>query len=594
MGWGGHPEGGPEAAVTRAKNRDESKWIPNERSTHYDDDFDAQKARSQAYARGAEADRPDGAPGGAKAVPAGNKPLPGSGVSPGRAVAPGPDEPLPPVIEPKKAKKAQKSPEQLAAEKEDLRQADIHRKNVTPERQAARDEIQRAAQQALAANPESDPLSAHHYINGHADLPDWITTKEHIGKHFDEVNPKLDYAKDEHRQRAADALTHDVLHGLSKNSSAYDWYDDTVDKSLNHIGQVAPKILTHKDHEMAFKLATAITSQGQDVFPNFESGYHGYRHWHKTGKLPEDPAIFGGGTKAQAMVANFKKVNRLWKELGPDGLREVLEKQMTMRDLRDKYGINLAGESPDHVMEGAAILGPKIGSFYNNLNKRFHSTTFDLWATRNLNRIAGSMLKFSPNSLLKDSVGKKGPKPGQLSRLDALLTNRTIEGADAKQQKAMLAEAKALRKLKNPTRERVLEAAPTIAEWAGREHNRYSKGTGGRSYPKELKSDSTSLAKNMDLNLTDLADAPRGPKQRKQFRDIYERTQANLAKHGIDMAHASNQAVLWFIEQKLFQMGGSRNRASFDYLDASHRLVRKIKSGELPALHGEEPMRKAA
>ena len=51
---------------------------------------------------------------------------------------------------------------------------------------------------------------------------------------------------------------------------------------------------------------------------------------------------------------------------------------------------------------------------------------------------------------------------------------------------------------------------------------------------------------------------------------------------------------LWFIEQKLFQMGGSRNRASFDYLDASHRLVRKIKSGELPALHGEEPMRQAA
>lgn len=204
------------------------------------------------------------------------------------------------------------------------------------------------------------------------------------------------------------------------------------------------------------------------------------------------------------------------------------------------------------------------------------------------------MLKFSPTSLLKDSAGKKGPKPGQLSRLDALLANGKIEGADIKQQKVMRAEAAALRKLKNPTREGVLGAAPTIAEWAGREHNRYAKGTGGRSYPKELKSDSTSLAKNMDLNLTDLADAPRGPKQRQQFRDIYQRTQDNLAKHGIDMAHAANQAVLWFIEQKLFQMGGSRNRPSFDYLDASHRLVRKIKSGELPSLHLEEPMRQAA
>ena len=98
MGWGGHPEGGPAASVTRAKNRDQTKWIPNERSTHYDDDFDAQKARSQAFARGAKTDRPDGAPGKAKAVPTGKAALPGSGAAPGRAVAPPAyGEPLPKV-----------------------------------------------------------------------------------------------------------------------------------------------------------------------------------------------------------------------------------------------------------------------------------------------------------------------------------------------------------------------------------------------------------------------------------------------------------------------------------------------------------------
>jgi N-acetyl-anhydromuramyl-L-alanine amidase AmpD len=492
-----------------------------------------------------------------------------------------------PATEPK-TKKAAKSEEQKALEAEDLRQADIHRKTVSPERQAARDEIQQKAQQALGEAPETDPLSAHHYINKHATLPDWIKTKEDIGKHFDEVNPKLDYAKDEHRQRAADALTHDVLHGLSKNSAAYDWYDDTVDKSLNHIGHVAPKILSDRDHELAFKLATAVTSQGQDVFPNFESGYLGYRHWHKTGRMPEDASIFGGGPKAEAMVKNFKKINKLWGKLGSEKFRQFLETPITMRQLKEDYGMKSGGESPDHEMEGAAFLGPKIGSFFNNLNKRFHSTTFDLWATRNLNRIAGRMLKFSPNRLLKDSVNEKGEqKYGHLSRLDQLLSSDMIEGADKAQQKTMRAEVQALRKLKNPTRERVLGVAPTIADWAEREHNRYAKGTGGRSYPKDLKTASTSLAKNMDLNLTDLSDAPRGPVQRKQFRDIYKRTQANLAKHGINMEHANNQAVLWYIEQKLFQLGGSRNRASFDYLDAAHRLVRKIKSGELPSLHAE-------
>jgi len=114
MGWGGHPEGGPDAAVERAKNRDQTKWIPNERSTHYDDDFDTQKARSQAFARRAKTDRPDGAPGKAKAVPAGKTALPGSGATPGRAVkAPAYGEPLPPVA--KKPKAAKPVLEQVSA-----------------------------------------------------------------------------------------------------------------------------------------------------------------------------------------------------------------------------------------------------------------------------------------------------------------------------------------------------------------------------------------------------------------------------------------------------------------------------------------------
>jgi len=114
MGWGGHPEGGPEVAVERAKNRDQTKWIPNERSTHYDDDFDTQKARSQAFARRAKTDRPNGAPGKAKAVPAGKTALPGSGATPGRAVkAPAYGEPLPPVA--KKPKAAKPVLEQVSA-----------------------------------------------------------------------------------------------------------------------------------------------------------------------------------------------------------------------------------------------------------------------------------------------------------------------------------------------------------------------------------------------------------------------------------------------------------------------------------------------
>ena len=503
--------------------------------------------------------------------------------------------PLPPELPPEHGLAfmpagSKKSPEQIAAEKEDLRQAAIDRENITPEEKAELDRIQKIAQQWVKDNPELPDISAHHHLEDREQFPGSVKTKEDIGNYFDRRNKKLDFSKPEHQEIAANALMHDTMRALAKNSSAFGWYDRTVDKSLNKVGEIAPKILSDPEHALAFKLATAITSQGQDVFPNFESGYLGYRHWVKTGKLPEDAKVFGGGTKAPAMIANFKKINELWNTHGYEGLKKILETPMSMRELADNYGIKLGGESPEHEMEGAALLGPKIGSFFNNLNKRFHTITFDLWNSRTMNRLAGSMMKFSPNSLLKD---KSAEKPSQLSRLESLLDSGRLEGADEDEMDKMREEAAALRELgEKPSRAKVLKAAPTIIDWADREHNRYAKGTGGRSYPKELKTDSSSLAKNLDLNFTDLADAPRGPRQRKQWRDIYGSVQNKMADAGIDMTHANNQAALWYLEQALFRKGGSRNRASFDYLDAAHRLVRKVKSGELPGI--EEPLAAAA
>jgi len=484
---------------------------------------------------------------------------------------------------------AKKTPEAIAAEKEDLRLADIDRKNITPEQAAELAEIKGRADQWLGANPNLPTTSAHHYINKHAVFPEWVKTKETIGKHFDAVNPKLNYAKDAHRQQAADVLTHDVMRGLSKNSSAHGWYDRTVDKTLHKMSEVAPEILKNPEDELAFKLAVAICSQNQEVHPNFESGYLAYRYWKQNGQMPTEASVFGGGTKSPAMVGNFNKINELWREHGADGLRKILEHPITIRDLKEKYGIKVGGESPDYVVEGAALLGPKIGSFFNNLNKRFHTTTFDMWASRNLNRLSGSMLKFSPGALLNDTVGKKGPRYSQLTKLQQLLESGEIAGPEAETMRREIAN---LRSLKTVDREKILQVAPTIAAWADREHKRYAKGVGyTRSYPKELKSAATSLAKNIDLNLTELADAPRGPVQRKQWRDIFARVKDNLAKAGIETNQANLQAILWFAEQQLFQLSGSRKKANADYLDAAHRVVRKIKSGELPGLAAPAPAR---
>jgi hypothetical protein len=343
---------------------------------------------------------------------------------------------------------------------------------------------------------------------------------------------------------------------------------------------------------MAYKLATAVTSQGQDVFPNFESGYLAYRHWKQTGEFPTDPAIFGGGAKNTAMSENFEKINRLWKEHGTEGLRQILETPMTMRELKNKYGVEPGGESLDHVMEGAAMLGPKIGSFYNNLNKRFHTITFDLWASRTMNRVAGNMFKFSDPAMRKDSA----ERDSHLSQFKDLLDSGALDELGKARVAKMRAELSKLNAVAEGkmTREKAIKLAPTIADWAEGAHKVYAKGTGGRSYPPELKTPASSLAKNIDLNLRDLSDAPRNASERQHWREVFNGLRENLEEHGIKLTNADLQAILWYQEQKLFQLAGSRNRGSFDYLDAAHRLVRKVNSGQLPALNEPGQLRAAA
>jgi hypothetical protein len=489
-------------------------------------------------------------------------------------------------------KKIPKSPEQIAAEKEDLAQAQIDRSNITTAQKRDLNRVRNIAKQWIKDNPDLPETSAHQYLQDKKSLPKGIKTKEGLAKYFDDVNPKLDYSKLSDREIAATALTHDAMHELARGSNAYGWHDRTVDKSIKKISEVAPDILTNKTDELAFKLATAITSQGQDVFPNFESGYLAYRHWKTTGEMPTDATIFGGGAKNVAMIQNFEKINDLWDKHGPEELQRILETPMTMRELEEKYGIDIGNESPNHTMEGAAMLGPKIGSFFNNLNKRFHTITFDMWASRTLNRLSGSMLKFSPDALLKDRKSASNPDAtpeqrqkalSQLSQMEQLLDSGAIKGDQAK---TLRKEAKALRKLgPTPTREQVLQTAPEMAEWAKQLHSAYAKGDGyNRSFPKEMKSPSTLLAKNLDTNLTELSDLPGGPKERQQWREIFGLVQRKMKDAGISMNHANNQALFWYLEKQLFKKAGASSRGGYDYLDASHRLVRKIQQGELPSL----------
>lgn len=512
---------------------------------------------------------------------------------------PGPGEPLPPLPA-KKPKKGAKTKEQRELEAEDMRQAAIDRDNISPEDSGRLARIQKVAQGWIKNNPILHGLSMHAYLTGQNRFPGKLN-KEGIGEHFDATNPKLDYSNEGHRQKAADAVVHDIMHSLAgtttgKPSTAYGWYDRTIRKTMAKMGEIAPKILTDPAHALAFKLALAITSQGQDVFPNAESAWHIYQHWvgngAKEGGMPVTRDVFGGGTKAEAMEANLAKVNELWEKYGTEGLHKILMKRMTSRKLKEKYGLD-SGEKVDTVVNGAMGLGPKIGAFFSNLNGDFRPTTIDLWFSRNMNLMAGNMFGFSDKATREDRMEKGEVVKSHLSQLKDLLDSGELSNVPEAQAKAMAKELGALQKvpqgkLDRPTAKAL---APEIYNWAREQHKTYQKSYGSKaegeqegSYHADFKTPENLTAKKLDEGVTGLSDDPRTTTERDHWRDIMARADSQLKAAKVHLTNADKQALLWFDVKDLFKMAGSPQKAKADYLDAAHRLVRKVKSGLLPGM----------
>jgi hypothetical protein len=500
------------------------------------------------------------------------------------------------ILPPAKPKKAAKTKEQSGLEAQDFEQAAADRDNISPEDAARLTRIQKIAKGWVKKNPNLHDLSMHAYLTGQKKFPGKLN-KEQIGEHFDATNPKLDYSKEEHRQKAADAIVHDIMHSLAgtttgRPSTAYGWYDRTVRKTMAKIGEIAPEILTDPDHALAFKLALAITSQGQDVFPNAESAWHIYQHWLKHDEMPTDRKVFGGGIKAEAMEQNLAKVNDLWKEHGTEGLHKILMSRMTSRELREKYGLD-SGEKADHVVNGAMGLGAKIGAFFSNLNGDFDPTTIDLWFSRNMNLMAGNMFGFSDKAMRQDRMEKGEVVKSHLSELRDLLQSGMISNIPQERADKMAQELAALQahpegKLDRPTAKAL---APEIYNWAREQHRTYQRSYGGKaegeqkgSYHKDFKTRDNLVAKKLDEATTGLSDDPRTTTERDHWRDIMARADKSLKSAKVHLTNADKQALLWFNIKDLFKMAGSPQRPKADYLDAAHRLVRKVKSGELPGL----------
>jgi hypothetical protein len=471
------------------------------------------------------------------------------------------------------------------ARAQSLRSADLDRKNISLERERELAQNKQKAQDWIATAEETNPLSAHHFLDKHEEFPENVEKNEHVGEFFNARNEKLDYNKAEDRSTAANALLHDVMHSLSRNSNAVGWYSETVRKAFDKFSEIAPELKTDRASNLAFRLALAITSQGQNVFDNADSAWKVYQYWRQRGKFPTENAkeVFGGGIKSPQMEFNFAKANRLWKEHGSaekfeDWLNQTIRHSKLQKDYKMKIGSTLA--EADVPM--SAVFGPKIGVFFQNLSGNEEPVTMDVWFSRTMNRLAANMFGFSSSAMRED----RGEDKAHLTTLRELLDSGQITGVGEKDQAKMRKEISRLMAAKNLDRDRAMKLAPTIRNWAEQQHGHFAETITGaegktRGYHPDRKTAENQNAKNIDENFKALQADPRNGTERANWIKVMDEVREKMQKAGINMTNADRQAMLWYLEQRLFQGVTGARETSYDYLDAAHDLVRKVKEGSL-------------
>ncbi len=444
---------------------------------------------------------------------------------------------------------------------------------------------------------------------------------------------KIDAANDKKADLISDATTAEIMWALEnapEGESGAGWYERQMEGAMDIMYDLYPEMKGNVKDEMAFKAILAITSNGQEVKDNFKLADKLYQRYLKTGEFPT--SFSEGGKQKGAMKDSMRVMNHLYQNYTPEEVSKFLGAKMTFGELADeatKLGLPikaLSGENVDTIVTGSVIFGPKLGSFYNNLNGNFESTTMDLWFARTMGRIQGVATKVDPEGVrqtakdLKEQIlfaAERGvgtllpedfdpkTKVGQkkLKAMKAAGGGKSTTGDAAHDQykrlfneKTMYSQAEVIgwldEAIANPEsaadNEELLDwinnrrkeygasrsftynsdGSQKFEKGRGPNDPRISEKTGKQlSVDPKYKSfvDKTLLnkrSKTLYEKLVPIKAAPAGGGERNFYRDVMKKTQQKLAERGIVMNAADMQAVLWYNEKRLYTKFGYSGKGS--------------------------------
>ena len=373
--------------------------------------------------------------------------------------------------------------------------------------------------------------------------------------------------------RLADFVVEDALEALKDNANAIGWYDRTITKALETVGQLHPEVLTDPKAKLQLIWAVAVTSNGLKVDKNFNLALDVYQGLKDTGRFPSDAgigeaakAINGGLQQYHTMVGKFNRLSNS-DEATHEKLIEFMNDKFKVKDLEKEYGVKISGEGKNTEVRGASILGPKIGNgFFSNLYGNFDELTMDRWLMRTVGRWRGSLV-----DLNKPMIKKK------TSEIQGILAS-----ADLKALRPLFAKS-----LINPTKKMTKANTEILATQIAKLSMKPEWRTAINAIPGgvDLRLAGNGLAKYLDGQV----EAPGGPTERTFIREVFQRGLKRLQdrpeiKDGskTELTMSDLQALLWYPEKRLYdtakQKDGGESRGyeddeAPDYANAARKAV---------------------
>lgn len=331
----------------------------------------------------------------------------------------------------------------------------------------------------------------------------------------------------------AKAFAEEMKIAIKGFPDAIGWYDHKVKAAMAVMSLLHPEITEQRDHEIAMKMAIAITSNGNKVEQNFFEAERQYTVFKKTGKFDAEASV---GAQADAIKKSLWMINSLLDEGHTmEDLHDFMTTKYTAGDLffRDKDGKKVkiaADELSDEIVYGAIVLGPKIGNgFYMNLNGAYDQLTIDRWFMKTWGRLTGKTVNIDK---------------AVLSKAKARITNA---------QKSLTAEDKKLLRKNFPEvlKGTAMERAAAVFKTNQKQENRDIFGTSKTL--DEYRTAANNYAKKEEGSIM----RPQNGSQRKWIREVFQAAIDQLAQEGITITNADAQAAIWYPEKALYDATGA-------------------------------------